>query len=133
MKKTPKKTTKRKTPSRRKTIMAGKFCSECGSKLDGSHSCSTTSGRAFVVTTAHRGVFFGYAEKVDGETISLNRSRLCTYWSPAMKGFTGLASKGPDANCRIGEPVDLTLRNITAVLAVTPDAVKLWETGPWAK
>ena len=113
--------------------MAGKFCSECGHALDGSHNCSTPSGRPVVVTTAHRGVFFGYADKTDGETITLNRGRLCTYWSPAMKGFTGLASKGPDANCRIGEPADITLRNITAVLPVTPEAAKAWENGPWAK
>ena len=112
--------------------MAGKFCSECGYALNGSHNCAPlAAGRAVVVTTAHRGVFFGYAEKTDGETIKLNRSRLCTYWSPAMKGFTGLASKGPDAACKIGEPADLTLRNITAVLEVTPDAVKAWEAGFW--
>lgn len=35
------------------------------------------AGRAVLVTTAHRGVFFGYADKIDGETIALKRSRLC--------------------------------------------------------
>ena len=113
--------------------MAPKFCQECGCKLDGSHDCTKPSGRAVLVTTAHRGVFFGYSNYTDGETITLDRGRLCTYWSPAMKGFTGLASKGPDANCRIGEPANITLRNITAVLAVTPDAVNAWEGGPWSK
>lgn len=108
-----------------------KFCSECGTKLDGSHDCSKPAGRPVLVTTEHRGVFFGYADKTDGETIALKRGRLCTYWSADMKGFTGLASKGPSVTCRIGEPADITLRNITAVLAVTPEAVKLWETGPW--
>ena len=110
-----------------------KFCAECGARLDGSHDCSTPKGRPVLVTTAHRGVFFGYADKTDGETITLERGRLCTYWSADMKGFMGLASKGPSAGCRIGEPADIILRNITAVLAVTPEAVKVWEGGPWSK
>ena len=84
-----------------------------------------------IVTTAHRGVFFGYATDVDGETIDLKRARLCIYWSKDVKGFMGLASGGPTATCRIGPPADIKLRNITAVLDVTPDAVKAWEKAPW--
>ena len=91
-----------------------------------------TKERAVIVTTEHRGVFFGYATEVDGETIDLKRARLCTYWSPAMKGFMGLASMGPDANCRIGPPADIQLRAITAVVAVNnPEAVTRWEAAPW--
>lgn len=89
------------------------------------------SERAVVVTTAHRGVFFGYATNTDGETIKLRAARLCTYWSAAMRGFMGLASIGPDKDCKIGPPADLELRNITSVVAVTPDAVTRWESGPW--
>lgn len=37
--------------------------------------------RPVIVTTAHRGVFFGYADKTDGETIKLRSSRLCLQWS----------------------------------------------------
>lgn len=88
--------------------------------------------RPVIVTTAHRGVFFGYATKTDGETVALTRARLCLYWSRDVKGFMGLASTGPTASCRIGPPADITLRNITAVLAVTPTAAKAWESGPWA-
>ena len=88
--------------------------------------------RAVLVTTAHRGVFFGYATKTDGETIALKRSRLCLYWSADVKGFMGLAANGPSASCRVGPPADITLRNITAVLEVTLDAVTKWESGPWA-
>ena len=87
--------------------------------------------RAVLVTTAHRGVFFGYATKTDGETISLKRSRLCLYWSSDVKGFMGLAANGPSASCRIGPAADITLRNITAVLEVTKDAVAKWEAAPW--
>lgn len=87
--------------------------------------------RAVLVTTAHRGVFFGYATDTEGETIALKRSRLCVYWSTDVKGFMGLASKGPTAGCRIGPAADITLRNITAVLEVTPEATKAWEAAPW--
>lgn len=87
--------------------------------------------RAVLVTTAHRGVFFGYATDVDGETIALKRARLCVYWSADCKGFMGLASGGPTASCRIGPPADITLRNITAVVECTPAAVAAWEAAPW--
>ncbi len=94
---------------------------------------SKTAGeRPVIVTTTHRGVFFGYATKTEGETIALKRSRLCLYWSKDVKGFMGLAATGPTASCRIGPPADITLRNITAVLDVTPEAVAKWEAGPWA-
>ncbi len=90
------------------------------------------SERPVLVTTAHRGVFFGYAGKTDGETIALKRSRLCLYWSADVKGFMGLAATGPTSSCRIGPAADITLRNVTAVLEVTPEAVTKWESGPWA-
>lgn len=92
---------------------------------------SKATERAVLITTAHRGVFFGYATKVDGETISLRAARLCVYWSADCRGFMGLASTGPTGNCRIGPPADITLRNITAVVACTDAAAKAWEAAPW--
>lgn len=90
------------------------------------------AARAVVVTTAHRGVFFGYADATDGEQIALKSARLCLYWSADVKGFMGLASDGPSKNCRVGPAADITLRNITAVLEVTADAAAKWEKAPWA-
>lgn len=89
-------------------------------------------GRPVIVTTAHRGVFFGYAHDTDGDQIALQRARLCLYWSADVKGFMGLASNGPSKSCKIGPPADITLRAITAVLEVTPDAVAKWEAAPWS-
>lgn len=88
--------------------------------------------RAVLITTAHRGVFFGYATDTDGETIALRRARCCVYWSADVKGFLGLASLGPSKGCRIGPPADLRLRNITAVAEVTGDAAAKWEAAPWS-
>lgn len=92
----------------------------------------TSGEQAVLVTTAHRGVFFGYAKDVDGETIELKRARLCVYWSADVKGFMGLAANGPSSGCRVGPAADIKLRNITAVLTVTPEAVAKWEAQPWS-
>lgn len=94
---------------------------------------TTTTARPVVVTTAHRGVFFGYASDTNGETIALKDSRLCVYWSSDVKGFMGLAANGPSKSCKIGPAADITLRNITAVLEVTPEAEANWKAAPWAR
>ena len=93
---------------------------------------STNGERAVLVTTAHRGVFFGYATETDGEIVRLKRARLCIYWSTDMHGFMGLASQGPSTSCKIGPPADIDLRAITAVVAVTPEATKKWESAKWS-
>ena len=87
---------------------------------------SKVNERPVIVTTAHRGVFFGYATDTEGETISLKRSRLCLQWTADIRGFMGLASFGPSPSCKIGPPADITLRSITAVLEVTPEAELKW-------
>jgi len=91
-----------------------------------------SSERPVVVTTEHRGVFFGYAIDTDGDTIKLERARLCVYWSTDMKGFMGLASNGPSRDCKVGPPATITLRKITSVIEVeSPEAVARWESAPW--
>lgn len=93
---------------------------------------AASAERPVIVTTEHRGVFFGYATDTDGETITLARARNCVYWSADCKGFMGLASSGPTQGCRIGPAADITVRNITAVLECTPEAVTAWEKQPWS-
>jgi hypothetical protein len=92
---------------------------------------ATKKERPVLVTTAHRGVFFGYATKTDGETIELKRARLCVYWSADVRGFMGLAAKGPSASCRIGPPADIEVRAITSVVEVTPEAATKWDAASW--
>jgi hypothetical protein len=87
--------------------------------------------RAVVVTTIHRGVFFGYAEDTTGDVIKLRRARLALCWSRELKGFMGLASQGPTPNCRVGSQADIELRGVTAVVECTPGAVERWERAPW--
>lgn len=89
--------------------------------------------RAVLVTTAHRGVFFGYCADVHAEALTLRGARLCIYWSSDMHGFMGLAAKGPSSSCRIGPPADVpSLRNITGVFAVTPEAEAKWKAAQWS-
>ena len=94
-------------------------------------STTTAAQRAVIVTTEHRGVFFGYATETGGATITLKNARNCLYWSASVKGFLGLAATGPNSQCRIGPRADLTLRAITAVVEVSPAAVDAWEKAPW--
>ena len=87
--------------------------------------------RAVLVTTSHRGVFFGYASDTDGAIIKLRSARNCVYWSNEAKGFLGLANKGPVGNSRVGPPADIEIRDITCVAEVSDEAVKVWESAPW--
>jgi hypothetical protein len=96
-------------------------------------NAQTQREQPVLVTTAHRGVFFGYATDIDGESITLNRARLCLYWSADIKGFMGLAATGPSITCRIGPRANIVLRGITAVVSVTPVAVAKWESAPWGR
>lgn len=88
--------------------------------------------RPVLVTTSHRGVFFGYATETSGSTIHLRAARLCISWSADLRGFMGLASNGPNSNCRIGPAADIELRDITSVSEVSSQAVEKWEKAPWA-
>lgn len=89
--------------------------------------------RAVVVTTEHRGVFFGYADKIDGEIIKLRGARNCIYWSKDVRGFMGLAATGPSKDCKVGPAADIELRKITSVMACTPEATAAWENAPWSR
>jgi hypothetical protein len=92
--------------------------------------------RPVLVTTAHRGVFFGYLDGMPDslpEFVDLTNARNCIYWSRDVKGFLGLAVSGPTSSCRIGPKVEsLRLYDITSVAAVTDDAQERWEDSPWS-
>jgi hypothetical protein len=90
----------------------------------------TTSLRPVLVTTANRGVFFGYAGDTSGETIKLTNARNCLYWSRECGGFMGLAANGPLGESRVGATADIEIRNVTSVSEVTELAAKLWKDKP---
>jgi hypothetical protein len=88
--------------------------------------------RAVMVTTAHRGVFFGYATDTKGETIKLRDGRNILYWSADCKGFMGLAATGPTKSCRVGPAANIEVRDITSVTEVSAIAEAAWKAGHWA-
>lgn len=92
---------------------------------------TVTDEAPVLVTTEHRGVFFGYEQSRTDTSIKLTRARNCLYWSADVKGFIGLAEKGPSANCKVGPAADIELFKITSICAVTPAAVEAWEKAPW--
>lgn len=83
-------------------------------------------GRPVIVTTEHRGVFFGYATNTSGDRINLKRARMAIRFG-TTRGLMELAETGPTAQSRISARADLELRKITAVFECTPDAVAKWE------
>lgn len=89
-------------------------------------------GRPVLVTTKDRGVFFGFADKTDGDIITLKNCRNCIYWTSANQGFLGLASMGPQSGAKIGATAPQTeLRGITSVSEVTEIAAKTWVEFQW--
>lgn len=92
-----------------------------------------TTERAVLVTTKHRGVFFGYADNTSGAVIKLRAARNCIYWPSNNKGFLGLASMGPVDGARVGPAADIELRDITCVAECTPTAADAWEKAPWSR
>lgn len=92
-------------------------------------------GQAVLVTTQHRGVFFGYLnEYTPGDVIlRLKQARNVLYWPTGQKGFLGLATVGPKSGARVGPAApELELRDITSVAPCTDEAIKAWENAPWS-
>jgi hypothetical protein len=99
---------------------------------------ATSATEPVIVTTAHKGVFFGYVPRgetrSDAQTIRLERARMCVYWSADVRGVMGLAATGPVNGCKIGPAVPaITLRGVTSVMEVSEDAAAKWESAPWAR
>lgn len=91
--------------------------------------------RPVLVTTAHRGVFFGYLHgEPKKEQVVISRARNVTYWDVETRSFLGLAAHGPTPKCRVSAAAgeQSTLFDITGVFVCTPEAVEKFEQGPWA-
>ena len=92
-----------------------------------------SAGIPVVVTTSHRGVFFGYVEDPTlQDTMTLHRARMCVYWPEQVKGVLGLAVTGPLEGSKVGPAVvELTINNVDAVMKMTEESVRQWEKQPW--
>lgn len=95
--------------------------------------------RAVVISTEHKGVFFGYAtdaaiaawEKDTSASIKLDRARMCIYWPTSQRGYPGLVCDGPREGARVSPAAALTLAKITSIGDATPESIDRWENAPW--
>jgi hypothetical protein len=84
-----------------------------------------------LVTTAHRGVFFGYGQLTTDKIIRLENAQMCIYWT-GTKGVLGLATRGPGKGCRIGPSVKaITLQDVVSITECTDVAEAAWKSQPW--
>lgn len=94
--------------------------------------------RAMVITTARRGVFFGYTTEAPDQIVergraTIVRARMCNFWSKETHGVLGLAAIGPQKGSRIGPAVpSLTCESITGVMTCSDRATLAWESEVWS-
>ena len=85
--------------------------------------------RHVLITTQYRGVYFGELVEHDPKerTCILQNARMCLYWDQSTNGVDGLASKGPNGQCRVAAPAPkIWLPGLTSLVDCTPEAVKAW-------
>ncbi len=83
-----------------------------------------------LVTTQHRGVFFGFIDPAteSDKSLTLTDCRCCISWAASIGGFLGLVSVGPNRDCKIGKQAPrVVLHDITSVSDCTEEAVKAWQ------
>jgi len=90
---------------------------------------ASNKARPVIVTTEHRGVFFGYAEDTRGTTIDLKKARMAIRFG-TTRGIMELCETGPTSSSKVSARADLEVRKITAVFEVSEAAVKAWEAAP---
>lgn len=83
-----------------------------------------------LVTTQHRGVFFGQVEDnadlSQKVIINIKNCRMAIHWG-TKKGIMELASDGPNSNSKIGAAADVDiLHDVTAVFSVSDKAAEKW-------
>jgi len=89
-----------------------------------------------VVTTKHRGVFFGELIERNrtehGTEVVLADARVCIYWTQETCGFVGLAATGPLDGCRISRAAPrLEVLDVTSILTCSEEAIAVWEASKW--
>lgn len=89
-----------------------------------------TDTKPVIITTQHRGVFFGYLEKEESRTVTLTDARNAIKWA-TTHGFIELAQAGPNRNSKIGAKAPrIVLHDVTSVTECTEDAAAAWRTFP---
>lgn len=86
-----------------------------------------------VVTTGKRGVFFGLVSSRKKDSLTLSDAQMCVYWSSDVRGILGLASSGPNKNCRVTKAIPkIELNEITSIMDCTKEAIENWKQCFWS-
>jgi hypothetical protein len=102
-------------------------------KMKSESKTAPTTKVPLVVTTEHRGVFFGYGVPTTEKVIRLEQARMCVKWTSDVRGVVGLAANGPTKDCRIGPAAPaITLQKVTSIMEVSPEAEAKWKLEPWS-
>ena len=85
-------------------------------------------GKKVIVTTVHRGVFFGeLLSSTEAKTVTLRNARMGIYWATS-KGLFELADVGPNSKSKIGSvALEITLHDVTCVIVCSEASVAKWE------
>ena len=85
--------------------------------------------KSILVTTAHRGVFYGEVpdeQDLTQTTMALKNARCAIYWN-TKTGVAELAELGPNSKSKIGAKADIeALHDITAVWSISDKAKEAW-------
>lgn len=91
------------------------------------------SSKSVLVTTQHRGVFFGELsddQDRSARSLTLTGCRNAIYWA-GKRGFLGLASHGPESGSRIGSAApSVLLHDVTSITECTEAAAAAWRAWP---
>ena len=89
--------------------------------------------RYVLVTTEHRGVFFGKLVEDRQKTVVISEARNVVFWSQECRGFLGLASQGPQKGSKVGPAApSITLYGVTSLAECSSEAVAKFEAEPWS-
>jgi len=85
---------------------------------------------AVLVTTQHRGVFYGRVptdQDMTARTVRLENARMAIHWG-TTGGVLQLAKTGPTSSSRIGSEAPwIVLQDVTSITGCTAAAEKAWE------
>ena len=80
-----------------------------------------------LITTKHRGVFFGQLVAREGDLVTLENARCAIRWN-TDGGFLELAEKGPNKGSKIGATAPrIELYDVTSISQCTDEAVAAWQ------
>ena len=80
-----------------------------------------------LITTKHRGVFFGQLVTREGNLVTLENARCAIRWN-TEGGFLELADRGPNEGSKIGPTApQIELYDVTSIAKCTDEAVTAWQ------